>query len=91
MLTKDENPETIRQKEGGPFQQRIAEDGGLRKEIEHVIEKTIRWPSFTQSVKSVITADIVRSWRYAMEKRQKATAGRSKPKEDKEKKEAKED
>lgn len=76
--TKDEDPDRIRRREGGEFERRIAEDvegGGLKKEVEEVIEKTIRWPSFTQSVKSVFTAGAAKSWRYAREKRAKAKTG----------------
>jgi len=79
---KDEDPERIRRREGGPYEQRIARDvdgGGLATEVGQVIEKTIRWPSVTQSVKSVFTAGIKKSWRYASEKRAKAKAG-TKPK-----------
>ncbi|KAK5064858.1 hypothetical protein LTR84_000692 [Exophiala bonariae] len=73
--TKDEDPDRIRRREGGPFEQRIAKDiegGGLREEVRQVIVKTIRWPSVSQSIKSAITAGVGRSWRYAREKRQKA-------------------
>lgn len=83
--TKDEDPDRIRRREGGPFEQRIATDaegGGLREEVRQVIEKTVRWPSFTQSVKSVLTAGVGRSWRYAAEKRAKAKAGQSSKKEE---------
>ena len=77
--TSDEDPDRIRTKQGGPFEQRIAKDeegGGLREEVKQVIEKTIRWPAFTQSVKSVFTAGVSRSWRYAREKREKAKKGK---------------
>lgn len=73
--TKDEDPDRIRRREGGPFEQRIAKDtegGGLREEVRQVIVKTIRWPSVSQSIKSAITAGVGKSWRYAREKRQKA-------------------
>ncbi|KAL6246691.1 Mitochondrial translocator assembly and maintenance protein 41 [Rhinocladiella similis] len=76
--TKDEDPDRIRKREGGPFEQRIASDtegGGLREEVRQVIESTIRWPSFTQSLKGPITAGFARSWRYASEKRAKAKKG----------------
>lgn len=76
--TKDEDPERIRKREGGPFEQRIASDtegGGLREEVRQVIESTIRWPSFTQSLKGPITAGFARSWRYMKEKREKAKKG----------------
>jgi len=76
--TKDEDPDRIRKREGGPFEQRIAADtegGGLREEVRQVIESTIRWPSLTQSIKGPITAGFSRSWRYAREKREKAKRG----------------
>jgi len=82
--TKDEDPERIRKREGGPFERRIAEDsdgGGLATEVGQVIEKTIRWPSFTQSLKSMFTAGLGKSWRYATEKRSKAKAGAKKDQE----------
>ncbi len=82
--TKDEDHERIRRREGGPFEQRIARDeegGGLREEVRQVIEKTIKWPSFTQSLKGVLTAGLKRSWRYATEKRAK---GKMKAEEKKE-------
>ncbi|KAK4939080.1 Mitochondrial translocator assembly and maintenance protein 41 [Elasticomyces elasticus] len=76
--TKDEDPDRIRRREGGPFEQRIASDtegGGLREEVRQVIESTIRWPSFTQSLKGPLTAGFARSWRYMKEKRDKAKKG----------------
>ncbi|KEF60795.1 uncharacterized protein A1O9_02357 [Exophiala aquamarina CBS 119918] len=83
--TKDEDPDRIRRREGGPFEQRIAKDtegGGLREEVRQVIVKTIRWPSLTQSIKSAITAGIGKSWRYAREKRQKAKTSSPGPSEE---------
>jgi translocator assembly and maintenance protein 41 len=89
--TKDEDPERIRRREGGPFEQRIAKDTeGLKTEVKQVIEETIRWPSFTQSAKSVITAGWARSWRYAREKREKNRAGVRREQEEKEKEARKE-
>jgi mitochondrial translocator assembly and maintenance protein 41 len=82
--TKDEDPDRIRRREGGPFDQRIAKDeegGGLKEEVRQVIEKTIRWPAFTQSTKSVITAGVRKSWRYASEKRAKNKAGKKRDEE----------
>jgi mitochondrial translocator assembly and maintenance protein 41 len=72
--TKDDDPERIRKREGGPFEQKIARDeegGGLKEEVRQVIQKTIKWPSFTQSLKGVLTAGVARSYRYASEKRAK--------------------
>ena len=76
--TKDEDPDRIRKREGGPFEQRIAQDtegGGLREEVKQVIEHTIRWPSAMQSLKGPLTAGWSRSLRYAREKREKAVKG----------------
>ena len=81
--TKDDDHERIRKREGGQFEQRIARDdegGGLREEVRQVIEKTIQWPSFTQSLKGVLTAGWGRSLRYVREKREK---GRAKPQDGK--------
>lgn len=80
--TKDEDPDRIRRREGGEFERRIAKDtegGGLQTEVSQVIEKTVRWPSFTQSVKSAVTAGVAKSFRYATEKRQKARASTDSP------------
>lgn len=90
--TKDEDPERIRRREGGPFEQRIARDtegGGLREEVRQVIKSTIRWPSFVQSLKGPVTAGLARSWRYASEKRAKAKKGARALAEEKEKENAK--
>lgn len=78
--TKDEDPERIRRREGGPFEQRIAKDvegGGLKEEVRQVIEKTVSWPSTVQTMKAVVTAGFRRSWKYAMEKRQKSAEGKA--------------
>ena len=84
MLAKaqDEDPERITRREGGPFEQRIAKDTeGLKTEVKQVIAKTVRWPSFTQSIKGVVTAGIGRSWRYAREKREKNQASKRRDRE----------
>ena len=73
---KDDDPERIRRREGGPFEQRIAKDTeGIRTEVKQVIEKTIRWPSIVESLKGIVTAGVSKSWRYAKEKREKHRAG----------------
>ncbi|KAL9109767.1 MAG: hypothetical protein Q9227_005636 [Pyrenula ochraceoflavens] len=72
----EEDTERFGRREGGRFEQRIAKDEtGLKKEIEDVIRKTVRWPSTVESFKGLLTAGISRSWRYAKEKREKAKAG----------------
>lgn len=73
--SSDDDKERIRRREGGEFERRIANDTeGLKTEVTQVIEKTIRWPSYTQSVKGIVTAGFKRSWRYASEKRAKNRA-----------------
>ncbi|PYH35362.1 Mmp37-domain-containing protein [Aspergillus neoniger CBS 115656] len=51
---------------------RLAMDTGLRQEVHQAIQQTVGWPSFTQSIKSAVTAGVARSWRYAGGKRRKA-------------------
>ena len=73
--SSDDDKERIKRREGGEFEQRIAKDTeGIKTEVRQVIEKTIRWPSFTQSIKSIMTAGVAKSWRYASEKRAKYRA-----------------
>lgn len=89
--TREEDLERIRMKEGGAFEQRIAKDeegGGLREEVKQAIEKTVRWPAFTQSIKSGLTSGVRRTLRYMWEKRQKAVQGKAKKEEAKKETEA---
>ena len=82
--TKDEDPDLIRKKEGGPFEQRIASDDegdGLREEVRQVIHKTVQWPATTQSLKGIVTSGWGRSFRYMREKREKNKKGKSEDKE----------
>ncbi|GAD98103.1 conserved hypothetical protein [Paecilomyces variotii No. 5] len=67
----DEDPNRIHRRQGGPFEKRIAADEHLKDEVRASISKTIRWPSTVQTIKSIFTAGISRSWRYLSEKRQK--------------------
>lgn len=67
----DEDPDRIHRRQGGPFEQRVAADEHLKEEVQASIRKTIRWPSTVQTIKSIFTAGISRSWRYLQEKRQK--------------------
>jgi mitochondrial translocator assembly and maintenance protein 41 len=73
--SSDDDKERITRREGGEFEQRIAKDTeGIKTEVRQVIEKTIRWPSWTQSLKGIVTAGVSRGWRYAREKRAKNRA-----------------
>ncbi|KKK26540.1 hypothetical protein ARAM_005559 [Aspergillus rambellii] len=71
MESTDNDPELVRRRQGGPFEQRIAGDAGLKKEIQTAITRTIRWPSSVESVKGLFTAGISRTWRYVRAKQDK--------------------
>ena len=78
----DEDSQGIRKRQGGRFEQRVAgeEEEVLRKEVRGVISKTIGWPSTSQSLKSILTAGMRRSWRYSAEKVGKWREGRRREK-----------
>ncbi|KAI9683769.1 MAG: Mitochondrial translocator assembly and maintenance protein 41 [Bathelium mastoideum] len=84
--SKDEDDASFKRRQGGDFEQRIAEQADLPRVMGDVIRNTIRWPSTSQSIKSFFTAGPVRSWRYVSEKaaksRQVRTDAPSKPKEE---------
>ncbi|CAD6588973.1 MAG: Phosphatidate cytidylyltransferase, mitochondrial [Alectoria sarmentosa] len=66
----DEDPSRIKRKQGGPFEQRIAGDNQvlLNKEVSAAITKIIKWPSWSQSTKGLVTSGFRNAWRYSMEK-----------------------
>ena len=82
--SRDENEGAIRRREGGAFERRVVAEGPevLRAEMRGVIAKTIKWPSSVQSVKSLFTAGVGRSWRYMGEKWAKAKEGKRKEAEE---------
>ncbi|EAU39255.1 conserved hypothetical protein [Aspergillus terreus NIH2624] len=67
----DNDPEMVRRRQGGPFDQRIAGDANLTKEVQASITKTIRWPSTVQTIKGPFTSGVRRTWRYLREKQDK--------------------
>ncbi|KAJ0424799.1 mitochondrial matrix Mmp37-domain-containing protein [Aspergillus carlsbadensis] len=69
--SSDNDPEQIRRRQGGKFEQRIASDMGLNKEVQAAITKTIRWPSSVETVKGLFTAGVSRTWRYLKAKQDK--------------------
>ena len=73
----DEDPSRIKRKQGGPFDQRIAGDEqiSLNKEVSAAITKIIKWPSWSQSTKGLVTSGFRKSWRYSMEKWEKYREG----------------
>ena len=68
--SNDEDPTRVKRQQGGKFEQRVAgdEQESLRKEIRHIIRKTVAWPSASQSVKGLVTGGIYNTWRYLREK-----------------------
>ncbi|KAI9042930.1 phosphatidate cytidylyltransferase [Aspergillus affinis] len=69
--SNDKDPELVRRRQGGQFEQRIASDANLQKEVRASITKTIRWPSSVQSAKGLLTSGFARTWRYVREKQDK--------------------
>ena len=75
--TNDEDPSRIKRKQGGPFEQRIAGDAqsSLNKEVSAAITQIIKWPSWSQSTKGLVTSGFRNAWRYSMEKWEKYREG----------------
>ena len=78
--TNDTDPARVRKQQGGAFEQRLAGDEhqALTKEVGAALQRTIKWPSYSQSLKGPVTGGISKSWRYLSEKWQKNREGRSK-------------
>lgn len=69
MIGATEDEERVSKKQGGEFEQRIAADlANIRGEITTVIKRTVAWPSTAQSIKGVLTAGPIKSWKYLSEK-----------------------
>jgi translocator assembly and maintenance protein 41 len=81
--SNDEDPSRVKRRQGGPFEQRIAgeEQGSLNNEVSTVIAQIIKWPSYSQTIKSAVTAGVRKSWRYIREKWDKNREGKRKDKE----------
>ena len=78
--TNDTDPTRVRKQQGGAFEQRLAGDEhqALTKEVGAALQRTIKWPSYSQSLKGPVTGGISKSWRYLSEKWQKNREGKSK-------------
>ena len=68
--SNDDDPARVKRKLGGPFEKRLASDeqSSLNKEVSAALTQIIKYPSYTQSLKSAMTAGVKNSWRYMMEK-----------------------
>jgi len=75
--SNDEDPTRVKRKQGGPFEQRLAseEQASLNKEVSAAITQIIKYSSYSQSLKSAVTAGVGKSWRYLKEKWQKYKQG----------------
>lgn len=79
---KDEDSMSIRRREGGEFEQRISAQDDLTDSMRKCIKSTVSWPATSQSVKSIFTAGVGRSWKYYSEKRQKSKEGKAQKESD---------
>ena len=81
MMDENKNEDSIsfKRREGGGFEQRIAQDDTLelQKNIRTVIKQTIGWTATTQSLKGPFTAGFRKTWRYMMDKYGKYRQGRA--------------
>ena len=77
--SNDDDSARVTRKQGGPFEQRVAseEQAPLNTEVSSVLSNIIKWPSYSQSIKSFFTSGVSRSWRYVSEKRQKNREGQT--------------
>ena len=78
--TDDEDPGRVKKQQGGAFEQRIAgdEQQSLSKEVGAALQRTVKWPSYSQSLKGPVTAGFAKSWRYLREKWKKHSDGKRK-------------
>lgn len=76
----DSDTTRVKKQQGGAFEQRVASDEqqALCKEVGTALQKTIKWPSYSQTLKGIVTAGAAKSWRYMREKWQKYQDGKSK-------------
>jgi translocator assembly and maintenance protein 41 len=69
--SQDEDDVSFKRREGGEFDRRVAAEDDVKSVVQQAIQKTVKWPSTSQSIKSAITAGPSRSLRYWREKREK--------------------
>lgn len=65
---------------GSAFDQQIARDRDLAKELGRAIKATVSWPSTSQSIKGILSAGPIKSWNYVGEKLKKARIKRDESK-----------
>lgn len=62
---------SMRKREGGEFEQRIAAQEDLNEVVSKCVSSTVAWPATVQTVKGVFTAGAGRAWQYYSDKRKK--------------------
>ncbi|KAG5984458.1 hypothetical protein E4U55_004678 [Claviceps digitariae] len=82
QATNDDESTSIKRRQGGPFEKRIAQDNPdqLRQIVSQVIKQTVSWPSSVQSAKGVIMGGWSRTRRYLSEKFSKWRKGQAQEK-----------
>ncbi|KAF2458564.1 mitochondrial matrix Mmp37-domain-containing protein [Lineolata rhizophorae] len=73
--SKDEDESSFKRRQGGEFDRRIAQEPDIRQQVAEAIRLTVKWPSYSQTVKGLFTAGPTRSWKYLGEKWEKKREG----------------
>jgi translocator assembly and maintenance protein 41 len=71
---KDEDETGFKKREGSEFDRRIAGEDDISTSVVNSIRNTVKWPSWSQSVKGIVTAGPIKSLKYVGEKRAKSNA-----------------
>jgi len=69
--SQDDDPTGFKRREGGEFEQKIAQQADLPEVMAKCVRETVSWPSTMQTIKGVFTSGITRSVKYVSEKRSK--------------------
>ncbi|KAK7543084.1 mitochondrial matrix Mmp37-domain-containing protein [Phyllosticta citricarpa] len=74
--SKDEDEQSFKKRQGGDFDRRIAGENNLKEKVSQAVRDTVKWPSTVQSIKGLVTAGPVRTYRYLGEKWSKGKEGK---------------
>ena len=70
--SEDEDKEGFRRREGGEFEQRIAQQEDVKEVVARCVQGTVAWPATSQTIKSFFTAGVGRAWRYYRDKKKRS-------------------
>lgn len=76
IIAQSKNEDAFSRRTCGDFDKRIATAEGIEKAMGQAIQKTVMWPTVSMSLKGILTAGPLNSWKYLSEKRSK---GQQKP------------